>query len=191
LFALLSKPTTVFLAPALLVRLVAEPFARRSIGGDHPIDVRLPPPEEQDRAKTLVRILLGALVASGLLLAVRWTMETRRVAARRVAVVAPTALDLLIGFLTNFFDTLGIGSFATTTAVFRLFRLVPDELIPGTIIVGDALPVLAQAFPQGLDAHDADHARRLRMAFFEWDTNQLSNRPDPAIHRGADCEEAA
>jgi uncharacterized membrane protein YfcA len=93
----------------------------------------------------MVRILLGALVASGLLLVVRWTMETRRFAARRVGVAAPTALDLLIGFVTNFFDTLGIGSFATTTAVFRLFRLVADELIPGTIIVGDALPVLAQA----------------------------------------------
>ncbi len=46
-----------------------------------------------------------------------------------------------------------------------------------------SLPVLAQAFPQGLDAHDADHARRLRMAFVEWDDNQLGNRPDPAIHR--------
>jgi hypothetical protein len=45
-----------------------------------------------------------------------------------------------------------------------------------------SLPVLAQAFPQGLDAHDAEHARRLRMAFVEWDTNQLGNRPDPAIH---------
>ena len=52
---------------------------------------------------------------------------------------------LLIGFVTNFFDTLGIGSFAPTTAVFRLFRLVPDELIPGTLIVGHALPVLLQA----------------------------------------------
>src|SRR6185295_7437094 len=94
---------------------------------------------------TIVRILLGTLVASGLLLAVRWTMETRRVAARGVGVAAPAPLHLLIGFVTNFFDTLGIGSFATTTAAFRLFRLVPDELIPGTIIVGDALPVLMQA----------------------------------------------
>ena len=94
---------------------------------------------------TIVRVLLGALAASGLLLVVRWTMETRRAAARGGAIAAPTPLDLLIGFVTNFFDTLGIGSFATTTAVFRLFRLVPDELIPGTIIVGDALPVLAQA----------------------------------------------
>ncbi len=57
----------------------------------------------------------------------------------------PKPLDLLIGFVTNFFDTLGIGSFAPTTAVFRLFRLVNDELIPGTLIVGHALPVLLQA----------------------------------------------
>jgi uncharacterized membrane protein YfcA len=94
---------------------------------------------------TLVRILLGALVATGLLLVVRWSMATRREAARGVGGAAPTPLDLLIGFVTNFFDTLGIGSFATTTAIFRLFRLVPDELIPGTIIVGDALAVLTQA----------------------------------------------
>lgn len=46
-----------------------------------------------------------------------------------------------------------------------------------------SLPVLAQAFPQGLDAHDADHARRLRLAFEEWDDNQLGKRPDPGIHR--------
>ena len=46
-----------------------------------------------------------------------------------------------------------------------------------------SLPVLAQAFPQGLDVHDADHARRLRMAFDEWDDNQLGKRPDPGLHR--------
>jgi hypothetical protein len=45
----------------------------------------------------------------------------------------------------NFFDTLGIGSFAPTTAIFRLLRLVPDELIPGTLLVGHALPVVTQA----------------------------------------------
>ncbi|MCY3005158.1 MAG: restriction endonuclease, partial [Planctomycetota bacterium] len=46
-----------------------------------------------------------------------------------------------------------------------------------------SLPVLAQAFPQGLDVHDADHARRLRMAFDEWDDNQLGKRPDSGLHR--------
>ena len=94
---------------------------------------------------TLVWVLLGALAASGVLLIVRWTTATRRALAQGEHIAAPTTLDLVIGFVTNFFDTLGIGSFATTTTVFRLFRLVPDELIPGTIIVGDAMPVLAQA----------------------------------------------
>jgi uncharacterized membrane protein YfcA len=102
-------------------------------------------PQAAHQDMTIVRILLSALVASGVLLVTRWTIETRRIAARGGSGAAPTPLDLLIGFVTNFFDTLGIGSFATTTAVFRLFRLVPDELIPGTIIVGDALPVLMQA----------------------------------------------
>ena len=46
-----------------------------------------------------------------------------------------------------------------------------------------SLPVLTQVFPQGLDAHDADHARRLRMAFEEWDDDQSGHSPDPAIHR--------
>ena len=46
-----------------------------------------------------------------------------------------------------------------------------------------SLPVLAQAFPQGLDAHDPVQARRLRMAFDEWDDNQMGKRPDPGIHQ--------
>src|SRR5579864_8215455 len=51
----------------------------------------------------------------------------------------------LIGFVVNFFDTLGIGSFATTTSIFKLRRLVPDRLIPGTLNVGLALPTFVQA----------------------------------------------
>ncbi len=58
----------------------------------------------------------------------------------------PTFVHVAIGFVTNFFDTLGIGSFATTTAAFKLLRLVRDELIPGTMIIGHTLPVVAQAF---------------------------------------------
>jgi uncharacterized membrane protein YfcA len=94
---------------------------------------------------TLVAILLGALTLSGVLLAVRWIMTARRVAAAREGHGVPTILQLAIGFITNFFDTLGIGSFAPTTAIFRLLRIVPDELIPGTMLVGHALPVVTQA----------------------------------------------
>jgi uncharacterized membrane protein YfcA len=57
----------------------------------------------------------------------------------------PGLIQSATGFVTNFFDTLGVGSFAPTTSVFKLFRLVPDEKIPGTLNTGHALPTVAQA----------------------------------------------
>lgn len=57
----------------------------------------------------------------------------------------PAAVPLSIGAITNFFDTLGIGSFATTTAIVRRWGLVADEQIPGTLNVGHALPTITQA----------------------------------------------
>jgi uncharacterized membrane protein YfcA len=57
----------------------------------------------------------------------------------------PGITDGLIGFVTNFFDTLGIGSFAPTTAVFKLQHRPPDEQIPGTLNAGHALPTVTQA----------------------------------------------
>src|SRR5262245_37903281 len=57
-----------------------------------------------------------------------------------------TALELGTGFVTNFFDTLGIGSFAPTTAVFKFFKMVPDRLIPGTLNVGHTPATFVQAF---------------------------------------------
>jgi uncharacterized membrane protein YfcA len=55
------------------------------------------------------------------------------------------AVATAIGFVTNFFDTLGIGSFATTTSLFKFLRFVPDERIPGTLNVGHALPTVVEA----------------------------------------------
>jgi len=62
--------------------------------------------------------------------------------ARR-ALPQPEAIAL--GAITNFFDTLGIGSFAPTMAWFKFRRLVPDRLIPRTMLVGHTLPAVAQA----------------------------------------------
>ena len=58
----------------------------------------------------------------------------------------PTWFQQLIGFVTAFFDTLGIGSFATTTSVYKLKNMVPVKLIPGTLNVGHTLPTITQAF---------------------------------------------
>ena len=89
------------------------------------------------------QLLLGALIALALFFAGRWYVIERR-QARPQAARSPGALRLVIGFATNFFDTLGIGSFAPTTSVFKLLRIVPDELIPGTLNVGHVLPTLLQ-----------------------------------------------
>jgi uncharacterized membrane protein YfcA len=51
-----------------------------------------------------------------------------------------------VGFITNFFDTLGIGSFAPTTALLKVFKLTDDKKIPGTLNVSMAIPVVAEAF---------------------------------------------
>jgi len=51
-----------------------------------------------------------------------------------------------IGFFANFMDTLGVGSFALTSSIYKLFGLVQDDLIPGTMNVGHALPTAAEAF---------------------------------------------
>jgi uncharacterized membrane protein YfcA len=58
----------------------------------------------------------------------------------------PWAGLLGTGFITNFFDTLGIGSFAQQTAIFKFFGLVDDRIIPGTMNVGNTLATVTQAF---------------------------------------------
>jgi uncharacterized membrane protein YfcA len=58
----------------------------------------------------------------------------------------PTPLGTAIGFVTTFFDTLGIGSFATTTSIYKLRHLVNDEVIPGTLNVGHTFSTIVQAF---------------------------------------------
>ena len=55
------------------------------------------------------------------------------------------AVLLGIGAVAHFFDTLGVGSFATTTAALRLGRLMDDEDLPGTLNVGHAIPTISEA----------------------------------------------
>ena len=52
----------------------------------------------------------------------------------------PFAGLLGLGFVTDFLDTLGVGSFATTSTALKLGSMVEDDEIPGTLNVGHALP---------------------------------------------------
>src|SRR5215467_9509545 len=66
--------------------------------------------------------------------------------AREGQPLAPKALMALVSFIANFFDTLGVGSYATTTSMVRFFKLIPDEKIPGSLNVGYVIPTMIQAY---------------------------------------------
>jgi uncharacterized membrane protein YfcA len=95
----------------------------------------------------LVRtVLLGILVAFAVVFIVQWRKAVgSRGAGAALPIKQPSAVQVVIGFVTDFFDTLGIGSFATTTTIYKLLRVVPDEKIVGTMLVGHSLPVVVQA----------------------------------------------
>src|ERR1700683_3950169 len=79
--------------------------------------------------------LIGFYVALGLA-GLAFIVGAIRAARRSTEVRWPRPIELLIGFVHDFFDPLGIGSFAPTTAIYKLLRTMPDELIPGTLNVG-------------------------------------------------------
>ena len=89
----------------------------------------------------MVVVILLALLTG---LAIAYLATLLAVAARRRQ-LRPSAEVIALGAATNFFDTLGIGSFAPTTAYLKLRKLVPDSFLPATLNSGHALPTVAQA----------------------------------------------
>ena len=89
------------------------------------------------------------VLVGGLLLAAIFVLTWRRIERTRATAAGsparPTPGGMALGFVANFFDTLGIGSFASTTAWIKFRNLIGDELIPGTLNVGHALPTITQA----------------------------------------------
>jgi uncharacterized membrane protein YfcA len=75
-----------------------------------------------------------------------WIFRRGLARASQEGSVAPNLRQSSVGFVTNFFDTLGIGSFATTTSFYRLWKLVDDRIIPGTLNVGHTAAAITQAF---------------------------------------------
>jgi uncharacterized membrane protein YfcA len=92
-------------------------------------------------------LLLAALALIGVFFLVTFTIGYRRLMEKRkdLPTGAPGPLHVVIGFVTNFFDTLGIGSFATTTTMYRAGKMVDDKQLPGTLNVGHAMATVTQA----------------------------------------------
>ncbi|MBB6463623.1 sulfite exporter TauE/SafE family protein [Flammeovirga kamogawensis] len=91
-------------------------------------------------------IFLTLLVLSGSWFMLVLIQQLRkRLATNSIETESSIGLGLT-GFVGNFMDTLGIGSFAIMTSSFKNFKLVEDKKIPGTLNAGVAIVCIAQAF---------------------------------------------
>ncbi|MEO8294560.1 MAG: sulfite exporter TauE/SafE family protein [Gemmatimonadota bacterium] len=97
-------------------------------------------------AKDVLLIALGAFAVFYLVALAKGVMRTRHAGSTSADAATPSVGTTATGFVANFFDTLGVGSFATTTAIFRQWRMVRDEFIPGTLNAGHTFPTIVQAF---------------------------------------------
>src|SRR3984885_1829868 len=86
-------------------------------------------------------IVYACLATVEIAVVVAWVLATRR----HRWPLRPSGGDVVIGGVTSFLDTLGIGNYAQITALFKLRGHPPDELIPGTLNVGNAIGILFSA----------------------------------------------
>lgn len=92
----------------------------------------------------LVRVLLAAFVS---LFGFNFIKDLSKAKASNGFEDVPAWKPLATGFVTDFFDTLGIGSFAPTVAMMNALKInIPDKLIPGTLNVCHTIPVVFEAF---------------------------------------------
>jgi len=87
-------------------------------------------------------MLIAIIAVLALAILVNLSFLVRAAIARRAA---PTLEATLLGAVVNFFDTLGIGSFATTATWMKFRKMMPDRLIPPTMLVGLTPPVMAES----------------------------------------------
>ena len=90
-------------------------------------------------------MIVAALLAALAVITLIFVVQLIRTALAR-GQATPLPEGLAIGAVANFFDTLGIGSFAPTTAYVKLRKLVPDSFLPAILNTGHALPTIVQAF---------------------------------------------
>lgn len=93
----------------------------------------------------MVAVVLGLL---GVLLVVFTIQLVRDLLAHKDDLGSENLfVAIVIGFITDFLDALGIGSFATTALGFKVTKFLKnDALLPGTLNVGHAIPVILEAF---------------------------------------------
>ncbi len=87
----------------------------------------------------IVQILLGSMALVAIAYLVQLVRRVHLSGSRR-----PDAEGIALGAVTNFFDTLGIGSFAPTTAWLKIRKRIPDSYLPAVLNAGHCLPTMLQ-----------------------------------------------
>jgi hypothetical protein len=89
-------------------------------------------------AEMLIALLIPLALA---ILVYSWVLARAAISQR----AKPSIEALALGAMVNFFDTFGISSFAQTTAWMKFRKMVPDRLIPPTMIAGLTPPAMAES----------------------------------------------
>ncbi|HEY1956177.1 MAG TPA: sulfite exporter TauE/SafE family protein [Polyangiaceae bacterium] len=92
-------------------------------------------------ARTALFALLAIFAAAFFVV---WALDLRAARARGER-LRPTPYEIFVGIVTDFFDTLGIGSYATTTTFYRARKTIDDRQLPGTMTIGHLIPTFAEA----------------------------------------------
>ena len=92
-----------------------------------------------------LQILFGVLVAgTGIGLVV--DIAKNRMDELKGATGKQWGAAFAVGIIANFLDTLGCGSYAPSTFMYKIFKQIDDIDIPGTLNVGNTFPVIFEAF---------------------------------------------
>ncbi len=94
-----------------------------------------------------LQIVLGAcFLAVGIGMFAKIKKDPEKQAEMKAATGKKWAEAFFVGILCNLLDTLGCGSFAPSTFLYKVFGDIDDVNIPGTLNVGDTFPVIFEAF---------------------------------------------
>lgn len=88
--------------------------------------------------------IIQAIIIITMILFIALIVQTAR--KKKINLFKSFGLGALIGFITDLGDTLGIGSFATTTGLFKVTHFTDDDSkLPGTLNAVHAIPVMFEA----------------------------------------------
>ncbi|MBZ9634793.1 sulfite exporter TauE/SafE family protein [Clostridium sp. FP1] len=93
----------------------------------------------------MIKILLGLLILLTLYFAFIYIYDLFKAAKAEKIRNRNFMAFGIIGFIANFFDTLGVGSFAIITSIVRFLELTEDRTLPGTLNVSCTIPTVLEA----------------------------------------------